>query len=127
MVERAILAEHGGGRAFERLSRCAERLIEDEDLYGYLLSRPMSETVHGICRDLGLSPDWTRLVEETWAQREITDGPVGEPLKDPDGFTAATPAAKAQAKARKPTRYEVYWLDGKGGIVRAPGGDAPSG
>jgi hypothetical protein len=106
VVERAILAEHGGGREFERLSRCAERLIEDEDLYGDLLSRPMSETVHGICRDLGLSPDWTRLVEETWAQREIAGGAVGEPLKDPEGFTAATPAAKA----KEPIRWDVRWL-----------------
>jgi len=95
VVERVILAEHGGGREFERLSKIAERLLEDEDLCADILSKPMSELVDMICHDLGLSPEWLRLAEAAWAQREVQTGPVGAPLKDPEAFDAALKAAKA--------------------------------
>jgi hypothetical protein len=95
VVERVILAEHGGGREFERLSKIAERLLEDEDLCDDILSKPMSELVDMICHDLGLSPEWLRLAEAAWAQREVETGPVGAPLKDPEAFDAAIKAAKA--------------------------------
>ncbi len=93
VVDRAILAEHGAGREFEQMSRFAERLLEDEDLCDDILSRPMSELVDMICRDLGLKPDWTLFAEETWAQREV---------EDPEAYTAA---------AHAPTQYDVRWLD----------------
>jgi hypothetical protein len=57
----------------------AERLDQDEGL-GDLLSRPLSELVALICRDLGLSPDWPRLAEEAWARRELATAEVGWPL-----------------------------------------------
>jgi hypothetical protein len=102
VVDRAILAEHGAGREFEQMSRFAERLLEDEDLCDDILSKPMSELVDMICRDLGLKPDWTLFAEETWAQREVDSGEVGKPLKDPEAYTAA---------AHAPTQYDVRWLD----------------
>ncbi len=102
VVDRAILAEHGAGREFEQMSRFAERLLEDENLCDDILSRPMSELVDMICRDLGLKPDWTLFAEETWAQREVESGEVGKPLKDPEAYTAA---------AHAPTRYDIRWLD----------------
>jgi hypothetical protein len=105
VVERVILAEKGGGREFERLAKIAERLLEDEDLCDDILAKPMSELVDMICHDLGLSPEWLRLAEEAWAQREVETGPVGAPLKDPEAFDAAVRAAKT------PPPMVFKWLD----------------
>lgn len=57
----------------------AERL-EHDDIYGDLLSRPTSEIVAEVCRDLGLKPHWSRLATEAWARDEIAAGAAGAPL-----------------------------------------------
>jgi hypothetical protein len=105
VVERVILAEQGGGREFERLSKIAERLLEDEDFCEDVLDLPMSELIDRVCHDLGLSPEWLRLAEEAWARREVETGPVGAPLKDPVAFDAAVKAAKA------PPPMVFKWID----------------
>jgi hypothetical protein len=109
VVERAIVAEHGAGREFEQMSKFAERLLDDEDLCDDVLSRPMSELVAMICKDLGLKPDWVNLSQETWARREIDTGPVGAPLKNPKGFTAAADA---------PKRMIVMWANTAEDVAR---------
>ena len=50
----------------------AERL-DDDDIFGDVLTRPVGELVSLICRDLGLEPDWARLGEEAWAKEEFDD------------------------------------------------------
>jgi len=57
----------------------AERL-DNEDIYGDVLTRPMGEIVARICRDLGLDPDWSRLAQEAWAEAEIAAAPPGSPF-----------------------------------------------
>jgi len=61
-------------------ARESRERLEHDDIYGQVMSQPVSDLVAGICRDLGLTPDWARLAKETWAQDEIGSGEVGEAL-----------------------------------------------
>ena len=45
------------------------------------MSRPVSDLVADICRDLGLNPHWARLAKEAWAEAEIQSEAVGEALQ----------------------------------------------
>jgi hypothetical protein len=73
----------------ERLEAEAVERLERDDIYKDILARPLSEIVADLCRDLGLSPDWSRLAQQDWAKEEIEDGKVGWPLKRPPPFAAA--------------------------------------
>ncbi len=64
--------------------------LDDMDLYGDLLQRPLSELVARICKDLDLTPDWTALAQELWAAEEMQSGEVGWPLAS---TSAASPAS----------------------------------
>jgi hypothetical protein len=66
--------------ALERLMVEACDRLDDEDLYGEVLDRPVGELVALVCRDLGLDPDWTRLAEEAWARAEIDSAAAGSPF-----------------------------------------------
>jgi hypothetical protein len=75
IFERVAKAECGKDEdRIDRLCIEAGERLDDEDLYGDLLERPVGELVALLCRDLGLDPDWSRLAEEAWAREEITSG-----------------------------------------------------
>jgi hypothetical protein len=80
IVARGIETEHDDNETIDRLYQEAVERLDDEDLYGTVLTRPVSEILADICRDLGLSPDWPSLAEEAWAREEIRSGKVGWPL-----------------------------------------------
>jgi hypothetical protein len=79
----------------ERLVREAGRRLDLDKVYGDIMSRPVSELIADICRDLGLSPDWPALAEERWAREEIASGQPGAPLANlpPLGEVSARPQA----------------------------------
>ena len=80
-VEQAAQAQHADDEdAVEQLVFDARERLERENLYGDIMTRPVSEIIDAICRDLGLHPDWARLAQEGWAQDEIASGAVGPPL-----------------------------------------------
>ena len=58
-------------------SQARERLY-DRDITGDLKA-PIGALVAQICADLGLSPRWTAMAQEAWAQAEITERPAGSP------------------------------------------------
>jgi len=64
----------------ERLAEEAAERLDQDDLYGDILTRPVSEIIALICKDLGLEPDWPQLAEEAWAKAEIENGAAGGPL-----------------------------------------------
>jgi hypothetical protein len=74
IVERVAEAEYenegadAADDALDRLLTEADERLDDEDVYGDLLERPMSEIVARLCRD------------EVWAREEIDSGPPGAPL-----------------------------------------------
>lgn len=80
IVERVIEAEAPSEAEVERLADEAAERLEHDDIYGDLTARPVGEIVALICRDLGLSPDWTRLAQEAWAQDEIGERAPGSPF-----------------------------------------------
>src|SRR5262249_11530877 len=78
----------------ERLAAEAAERLRTED-FSDLLARPFAEAVTGICRDLGLSPDWLQLTEDcAAAEAAITGKPVSVPAEAP--YTGP---------------FEVRWLD----------------
>ncbi len=61
-------------------AREARERLEHDDIYGEVMSRPVSDLVACICADLGLNPHWAHLAQEAWARDEIDSGEVGEAL-----------------------------------------------
>ena len=88
IVERVAEAQGEAPEAVERLVEEAAERLDRDDIYGDVLSKPVSEIVARICQDLGLDPDWPRLAQEAWARAEIESGAAGSPLavfrRDPD-------------------------------------------
>ena len=84
IVERVAKAEFGDDEdEIDRLAAEASERLDDDDIYGEVLNRPIGELVALICRDLGLRPDWARLAEEAWAREEIESGAAGSPFARP--------------------------------------------
>jgi hypothetical protein len=116
IVERTAEAEHDDDEwAVDRLVRETAEGLDDIDLYGDLLDRPISEIVARIARDIGLPLDWSRLAEEAWARTEMQDGETGEPLaallqtlEDPPPLDPPGPrrALRLAATARRGRRAE---------------------
>jgi hypothetical protein len=80
IMERIIGRAHDDPETIESLIWETSERLDREDLYGPLLSHPVSELVAMICKDLGLDPDWSRLAREAWAKAEIESGITGWPL-----------------------------------------------
>jgi hypothetical protein len=82
IVARVAVDSHGEGDHADRLREEAAERLEQDDLYGGVLARPISEIVADICHDMGLQPDWPTLAQEAWARAEIAGGDVGWPLAE---------------------------------------------
>jgi hypothetical protein len=94
IVERVAKAACGDDEdEIDRLVTEASERLDDEDIYGEVLDRPIGELVALICRDLGLEPDWSSLAEEAWAKVEIESGAEGSPFKGPSRRTRPPPQA----------------------------------
>jgi hypothetical protein len=80
VIARVIEAQQSDADAVEALLEDSAERLDDGDRYDELLSRPFSEIIDVICRDIGVTPDWSRLSQEGWAQAEIDGGAPGAPL-----------------------------------------------
>jgi hypothetical protein len=81
ILARVAARQHDDIETIFRLEAEAAERLDQDDLYGPLLARPVSELVAMIAHDLGLDPDWPQLAEEAWAQEEEASGAVGWPLR----------------------------------------------
>ena len=70
------------------------------------MTRPLSELVADICRDLGLAPDWAKLAAARWARTEMRGEQVGAPLS-------------ALMAAKRPTRGAGQPLDSEPAVSAA--------
>ena len=71
IVKRVAQADGGlDGTQVRWAAREVSERLEHDDIYGQVMSQPVSDLVHDICYDLGLTPVWARLAEEAWAQDE---------------------------------------------------------
>jgi hypothetical protein len=109
ILDRVIDAEAPDDAEGDRLAGEVRERLENDDIYGDVLARPVGEIVAMICRDLGLSPDWVRLAEEAWAQDEIAGGQAGSPFipprwrqPNPLGHDAATESDPMAPQAASP-------------------------
>ncbi|MGB8843592.1 MAG: hypothetical protein WCC64_21280 [Aliidongia sp.] len=67
------------GNERERLEdEWRERLLDFDD-YALGGTRSIGEIIARICRDLGVTPDWTRWVDADWARDEMATKPPGSP------------------------------------------------
>jgi hypothetical protein len=98
IVERVARAETDDEERLDRLMTEAAERLDDDDIYGDVLTRPVGELVALICRDLGLDPDWDRLSLEAWAEAEIAAAPPGSPFKPPPPQGAIRPLGSGAAR-----------------------------
>jgi hypothetical protein len=77
VVEQAIEAESDGTDREDLLDDFHERFEYEDDL-GFA-DRPIAEHVARICRDLGVTPDWSLWADEDWAIEEAATRPGGSP------------------------------------------------
>jgi hypothetical protein len=54
----------------ERLAAEAGERMRRDDIYYLVRTKPFGELVTFICKELGLDPDWDRLVKEAWEKAE---------------------------------------------------------
>jgi hypothetical protein len=72
--------EKSDARYIKEVQEYAEDLLDDEDLYGDVLERPLSDLVDQLCGNLGLEPNWSRIAAEPWALKELEAGQACAPL-----------------------------------------------
>jgi hypothetical protein len=77
IVEQAIEADADGTDREDLLDDLHERFEYEDDLR--FADRPIAEHVARICRDLGVTPDWTLWSDEDWAIEETATRPGGSP------------------------------------------------
>lgn len=75
----------------DRIAHEAAERLERDDIYADVLTRPVSELVADLCRDLGLEPHWPSLARQPWAQRERASEDIGWPLRTGLGVHARPP------------------------------------
>jgi len=99
IVGRLICEAFSDQADVDRLAEDLYERLDDDDIYGVLLDRPVSEIIELICRDLGIAPDWSRLAQEAWAEEEIRSGAAGAPLS---GLRRLEPPAAAEPRPPDP-------------------------
>ena len=57
-----------------------ERLDDGDEEEADFADRPIGELVARICKDLGITPDWSLLEDEDWAIEEARTRPPGSPF-----------------------------------------------
>jgi len=82
IVERIARADNPDEKAVARLGREGRDRLRDYESYPNFENAPISEILDQICRDLGLTPDWSVLHYEPWAKEERRSGAVGRPLQN---------------------------------------------
>ena len=108
-VVRTVAESEGrDAETVERLVREAAERVEDDGIFGDIMTRPFGEIVALICRDLGLKPDWDALSGEIWAEEEIGAAAGDSPFGDEKDWrehlrSMARPEARpARAQAASP-------------------------
>jgi hypothetical protein len=109
IVTRVINAEIEDTDEAVGLMMDASERLEGDDIYGDVMTMPVSDLIARICEDLGLNPDWPSLMQEAWATEE-TEGlksvlpppPAGE--GDPEGGGGFEPPLTLRRQDAPPER-----------------------
>ncbi len=82
---------------FEQLFEDLDERLADREDDGDFLDRPVSELVARICKDLGVSPDWSLWEDEAWARAEAAARARPPPADIPDADPPPRPVRTAAA------------------------------
>src|SRR5471032_1709632 len=105
LVERLAEAEIGDGDQFENLCAALEERLDEDEAYQDLDKWPLRETVERLCKDLALSPDWSRWDGEDWSVNDANGRDFFSPFRQPSAIPLVNPCPrppKTQAPNRAP-------------------------
>jgi hypothetical protein len=69
--------------AFDELEEALQERLDYDEAYDEAGQRPVRQTVERLCKDLGLTPDWSRWAGEGWAYEETPTRPRFSPFHQP--------------------------------------------
>ena len=69
--------------AFDEISEALQERLDYDEAYDESGQRPVRQTVERLCKDLGLTPDWSRWAGEGWAYEETPTRPRFSPFHQP--------------------------------------------
>jgi hypothetical protein len=95
LVVEAAEAEIGDLKTFNQFVEALDERLEEDEAYADIDRRPLRETVESLCRDLKLSPDWSRWTGDGWIDAWPTR-PVFSPFNQP----SAKPLHKPPRRTR---------------------------
>jgi hypothetical protein len=102
IIERVAAEQAEDEDALDAIVIEAGDRLDDEDLYGDLMERPLGEIVGRLCHDLGLEPDWSELSQELWAKREGVTSPNAPALAG-GGPRAEERVVEGESQAHSPS------------------------
>jgi hypothetical protein len=89
---------------FERCAAMHERFEEDE-AYDDVRDQPFREVVERLCKDIGLTPDWSDWTDDGWPEPPVR-GPEARPPWSPFHQPSPRPLLKKYRQYHQPT-YEL--------------------
>jgi hypothetical protein len=78
----AVIDDEAGEYDVDGLHEQLQERLDDGDEEADFADRPIGELVARICRDLGVTPDWSLFEDEDWAIEEAGARPPGSPFAD---------------------------------------------
>jgi len=69
--------------AFDDIEEALQERLDYDEAYNESGQRPVRQTVERLCKDLGLTPDWSRWAGEGWAYEDIPTRPRFSPFHQP--------------------------------------------
>ena len=69
--------------AFDDIEEALQERLDYDEAYDESGQRPVRQTVERLCKDLGLTPDWSRWAGEGWAYEETPTRPRFSPFHQP--------------------------------------------
>ena len=109
LVADVITAEAEDAREFDSLYAALEERLEEDEAYEDCAERPLRETIERLCKDLMLTPDWSRWDGDGW----INDGPPIRPRFSPFHQPSHGPLLDDEGGLLEPTpaRQGVHALE----------------
>jgi hypothetical protein len=83
LVENLAEAEIGDGDEFENLCAALEERLNEDEAYFDCAKWPLREMVERLCKDLGLSPDWSRWTGDDWILHDADGRSFFSPFRKP--------------------------------------------
>jgi hypothetical protein len=98
LVANLAEAEIGDGDDFENLCAALEERLDEDEAYIDCAKWPLRETVERLCKDLALSPDWSRWAGEDWSVDDADGRSPFSPFRQPSPTPLLNACPRPQAQ-----------------------------